>query len=314
MTHQTPDPIWAFLLAARVRRTGRLAEQAPFGIRLRGQAEPERTRPGDGQAALVWDGDSVAIGPGLPEQARDLVELYLPVLSAGPHRPLAIGHLGQSLDAQIATRTGDSCYVTGRENMTHLHRMRALCDAVIVGAGTVAADDPRLTTRLVSGPNPVRVVIDPERRLSANHRLFRDGEAPSLLVCAADRVTGRDPEDGVIGVPRHGAGLALPEVRSALARRGLHALFIEGGGVTVTHWMTAGLLDRLQLATAPVLIGDGRPGLRLPAVETMSACRRPVYRLFQMGEDILWDLDLRRPERKDAEAAQDPPSLTRRLR
>ena len=95
----------------------------------------------------------------LPGELGALFDLYLPMCGSAP---LTIGHLGQSIDGYVATRSGDSSYVNGPENILHLHRLRALCDAVVVGAGTIAADDPRLTTRLVTGANPVRVILDPE--------------------------------------------------------------------------------------------------------------------------------------------------------
>ncbi|NEX18971.1 deaminase [Thiorhodococcus mannitoliphagus] len=293
MTEPSLDRIWTLLLAARGQRD-RLREHSPtFGLSFFGDTQPEITGADDANAALVWRGDKFDAGPGLPPEALDFVELYLPVLAAQSEHPVVVGHLGQSIDAQIATRSGDSCYVTGKENLTHLHRMRALCDAIVVGAGTVAADDPRLTTRLVAGPNPVRIVIDTERRLSGNQRIFSDADAETLLVCCADRISHDELGRKLIAAPRQGRGLDLRAVLEALTRRGLHSLFIEGGGVTVSRWMKAGLLDRLQIATAPVIIGAGRPGLSLPASETMRACRRPPYKLFKMGDDILWDFDLR---------------------
>ena len=205
-----------------------------------------------------------------------------------------VAHLGQSIDAMIATRSGDACFVTGEENIVHLHRMRALCDAVIVGAGTAATDDPRLTTRLVDGRNAVRVVIDPERRLSAGLRLFNDGEAPTLVACAQDRLSTADGLTSLIGLRRDAEGLVLADLIGALRDRGLYRLFVEGGGITVSRWMNAGLLDRLQVAIAPVFIGDGRPALALPPAARMSACLRPPARVFRLGDDLLWDFDLRR--------------------
>ena len=106
--------------------------------------------------------------------AHALIDLYLPICSATTQHPITVGHLGQSLDGFIATHSGDSQFVTGQENILHLHRMRALCDAIVVGAGTVAADDPQLTTRHVSGPSPLRVVLDPMRRLGEHYKVFRD--------------------------------------------------------------------------------------------------------------------------------------------
>jgi hypothetical protein len=113
--------------------------------------------------------------------ARALFDLYLPLCRPHPGPVQVIAHLGQSIDGYIATADGDSRFVTGEANIRHLHRMRALSDAVMVGTETVAADDPRLTTRLVPGPNAVRVVLDPRRRLSRERHLFNDGAAETLL-------------------------------------------------------------------------------------------------------------------------------------
>ena len=124
---------------------------------------------------------TLVLPPDDPRHA--LIDLYLPICSATVARPITVGHLGQSLDGFIATHAGESQYVTGEENIRHLHRMRALCDAVVVGAGTVAADDPQLTTRHVSGPSPVRVVLDPTRRLADHYRVFNDDTADTLYVC-----------------------------------------------------------------------------------------------------------------------------------
>src|SRR6266404_4253948 len=97
--------------------------------------------------AAVRDPESLAQADRWPADAaeRSLVDLYLPICAATAARPITVGHLGQSLDGFIATHAGESRFVTGQENVLHSHRLRALCDAVVVGAGTVAADDPRLT-------------------------------------------------------------------------------------------------------------------------------------------------------------------------
>src|SRR5204863_7939602 len=134
--------------------------------------EVRAARPADTD---VWIGWRAGAGwePLLPvnDPRRALLDLYLPVSSATPGRPVTVGHLGQSLDGFIATPSGDSQFVTGDANLTHLHRMRALSGAIIVGAGTVAADNPQLTTRLVNGPNPLRVIVDPARRLADSYRV-----------------------------------------------------------------------------------------------------------------------------------------------
>eukprot|EP01041_Mallomonas_annulata_P020239 gene20239-39928_t len=116
-------------------------------------------------------------------RSADLFALYKPLLDArlAPgSSPWVVAQLGQSLDGFVATATGDSYYVNGPHCLLHLHRLRALCDAVLVGAGTVAIDNPQLTTRRVPGPQPVRVVMDPDARLDGGSRVFRDGMAPTL--------------------------------------------------------------------------------------------------------------------------------------
>jgi riboflavin-specific deaminase-like protein len=224
----------------------------------------------------------------------DFLDLYLPLLAPVGRHSNVIAHLGQSIDGYIATASGDSDFVNDQENIRHLHRLRALNDAVIVGAGTVAADNPQLTTRLVAGPNPVRVVLDPGRRLSPAATVFNDGAAPTLLV-VAESAGGQDRhgQAEVLFVPVSDDGFDLRQLIDQMVARGLSRLFVEGGGTTVSRFFDAGLLDRLQIAVAPVLTGRGKPGLRLSANDNMADCPRPEHRVFTMGNDILFDCDLR---------------------
>jgi riboflavin-specific deaminase-like protein len=231
----------------------------------------------------------------LAAAANPLVALYLPLCRAPAGRPFTIGHLAQSLDGFVATTRGESLFITGDENVVHMHRLRALCDAVVVGASTVLADDSRLTTRLVPGPNPLRVVIDPRRRLPATLRLFSDGAAPTLLVC--DAVRARPGERfgaaEVVGLPARDGRLEYSGVLDLLHDRGCRTVFVEGGGRTVTGFLAAGLLDRLQITVAPALLGDGLPGLRLPAVARLADAAPLAHRIVRMGDDVLFDCELR---------------------
>jgi riboflavin-specific deaminase-like protein len=230
---------------------------------------------------------------------HSLIDLYLPICSATRTRPATIGHLGQSLDGFIATHAGDSQFVTGRENILHLHRMRALCDAIIVGAGTVAADDPQLTTRHVTGPSPLRVIFDPTRGLGEHYRVFRDASAETLYVCARSLTRPGESHFGqasLVGIDDDqdgGAGVDVADLQRLLWQRGCARIFVEGGGVTVSTFLEASLLDRLQIAIAPLIIGDGRPAIRLEPRAALSDCQRPGCRVFRMGSDVLFDCDLR---------------------
>jgi len=246
---------------------------------------------------LEWrDGACVGASPEAPPAARPLLDLYAPLANAGPARPLVVAHLGQSLDGYVATASGDSYYVTGPENVRHLHRLRALCAAVVVGAGTVECDDPRLTVRHVEGSNPVRVVIDPRGRLTAARRVFTDGEAETLVVRAAGADgPARHGNAEVLPMPVVDGAIVLPALLDALRARGLWSVFVEGGGATVSRFLEAGVLDRLQVTVAPLVTGRGRPGLRLPGRDKIADCLRPRHRVFTMGSDVLFDCDLRAP-------------------
>ena len=229
----------------------------------------------------------------LAASVRQLFELYLPLCIGPEAKDLVVGHVGQSLDGQIATASGASRYVTGPENIVHLHRLRSLVDAVIVGAGTVEADDPELTTRLVPGEHPTRVVIDPTLRLSRRHKLFEDGLAPTLVVCQRGRAVQRAPgEVPVLEVPAVGSLLSVKDVLSALAERGLRRVFVEGGGVTISHFIQARCLDRLHVTICPIIIGRGRPGISLPGVDRLEQALRPASRRFSLGDDVLFDCRL----------------------
>ena len=243
-----------------------------------------------------------------------MIDLYLPICSATDANPITVGHLGQSLDGFIATHSGESQYVTGEENILHLHRMRALCDAVVVGAGTVAADDPQLTTRHVSGPSPLRVVLDPTRRLADHYKVFTDDSAVTVYICAKSLAREGETHIGhasIVGVDEGPDGVDAGEVLRVLRARGCHRIFVEGGGVTVSMFLEANLLDRLHIAIAPLLIGDGRPAIRLPPRTALSDCHRPRYRVFRMGTDVLFDCEIG-PDGNNAPSQADPhPPITR---
>ena len=227
--------------------------------------------------------------------ARDLLELLLPLQL---RVDLVIGQAGQSLDGRIATPRGDSHYITGPADIRRLHRLRALVDAVVVGAGTVAADDPRLTVREVDGRNPARVILDPNGRLAPDRRVFRDGAAPTLVVrgnvdggaaggvdCEVLRLPGGGVADG--------GGFAPAAVVRALRARGYRRLLIEGGGTTVSRFLQAGALDRLHITVAPLVIGSGPPAIALEPIAALDDALRPRCRLFRLGDDVLFDLELR---------------------
>ncbi len=219
-----------------------------------------------------------------------LAELYGPICTIPSGQAFTVAHLAQSLDGRIATATGASRWISGEEDLHHTHCMRALADAVVVGAETIRHDDPLLTVRRCAGTHPVRVVIDPDRKLGPRHRVFTDASTPTFVIAAEDSPKRGAPGFAeVLRLPRTEGVIAPAAIRAALAARGLHWLFIEGGGVTNSHFLRAGSLDRLQLTVAPMILGSGRPSVTLPEITAPTLGLRPQIRRIALGEDVLFE-------------------------
>ena len=296
--------------AAGVSRTPPLDEHAAWALVRSVRPAPDGLvqvrEPGSGAPVLVYPSGAWKTAAASTGEARQVLDLYLPLQVRSE---LVIAQAGQSLDGRIATASGHSHYVTGPDDIRRLHRLRALVDAVIVGAGTIAADDPRLTVREADGENPLRVVIDPHDRLDRSRRIFRDGAAPTVVIRrgggdrqappAAPAPPGRAPApraETVIDLPGDPSGAIDPhDVLAALRNRGCRRFLIEGGGVTLSRFLDAGAVDRLHVAVAPLLIGSGRPAFTLAPIATLNEAMRPACRVFRLGDDVLFDLDLRSP-------------------
>lgn len=202
-------------------------------------------------------------------------------------QPLVVAQLGQSLDGRIATPTGHSHYINGPAAIAFLHALRAGVDAVVVGAGTALADDPRLTVRHVDGPDPARVLIDRQRRAGTDLAMLKpDGARRIVFGPPRDD----DPAD-VECVPVTPTGAIAPaDILSALADRGMKRVLVEGGAATVSQFLDGAALDRLCVLVGPMIIGSGPVGLNLPAIETLDGAHRPHVTFAELGDgDVLFD-------------------------
>lgn len=201
-----------------------------------------------------------------------------------------VAQLAQSQDGFIAARTGDAQFVSGQLDRTHLHRIRAVVGAVVVGAGTVITDDPQLTVRAVEGQNPVRVVIDPHGRIPSTAKVLQSPFAPTLWLVGAELQTSSDVGEHVrvVRLPQNDSDeWTSPDTIISMIREYVSgSILIEGGGRTVSKFLSATALDRLFLTTAPVLIGDGVPGIRFRGSPVMAKAMRTPFRRYDFGEDV----------------------------
>jgi diaminohydroxyphosphoribosylaminopyrimidine deaminase/5-amino-6-(5-phosphoribosylamino)uracil reductase len=234
------------------------------------------------------------------ETAKSAATAIAHVEEAPKGRPFVVAQLGQSLDGRIATVAGDSQWINGTAALDHVHRLRAAVDAVVVGAGTIAADDPRLNVRRCPGENPARVAIDPNGRLRDDGQWLVDDGARRVVIVrdttepGADSAAARRDVDVVRLSPNDGASLSPPDIVAALSAMGLNKLLIEGGAHTVSRFIDTGALDRLHILVAPVIIGSGPHGLALAEITRLSDAHRPRAEITQLGDgDVLFDCDMR---------------------
>ena len=236
--------------------------------------------------ALLRDPDAP-----LPQPWRDM---FAPLRSGGVDDLMVVAQMGQSIDGRIATESGHSKDINGPAGLDHLHRLRAVVDAVVVGVGTAVADNPQLTVRRVSGPSPARVVIDPRGRLPASARMWASDGVRRIAIVGQDAKPKLPSGVDVLRVPLIAGRAAPAAILQALASAGLRRIMIEGGAHTVSGFLTAGCLDRLHIVVAPMLLGAGQPSVELKPVEFAHDALRPPVRAHLLADEVLFDIDLSR--------------------
>ena len=205
---------------------------------------------------------------------------------------MVVGQIGQSIDGRIATVTGHSKYINGPAGLDHLHRLRALVDAVLVGIGTAVADNPLLTVRRVSGPSPARIVLDPRGRLSPEARVLAADNVRRLVIVAEGVKPSLPKGVEIVEIAAPGGEVAPAAILAALADRGFRRILIEGGAHTVSRFIAAGCLDRLHVMVAPIMLGAGQSGVTLAPIARADQALRAPMRAHLIGEEVLLDCDL----------------------
>ena len=273
------------------------------GIRLvvAGTRDPNPAVSGAGVRALRRAGIKVVTGV-LSIECRAINDWYFKFMTK--NTPFVTLKLASSLDGRVATRTGESRWITGTKARALVHSMRSESDAVMVGAGTVLADDPRLTVRPAgAGADPVRVVLDSTLRIPTEARVFRGllGRGTGRLIIFATR---RAPKKRLLAASKMGAevvvvagnkdGVSLPRVLKKLASMGIATLLIEGGPRLAASALNSSTVDRLALFYAPMLLGgDAMPAIGdLGIKELKRAPRIKAMKVRRVGSDILVEGDL----------------------
>ncbi len=218
-------------------------------------------------------------------------------------RPHVVLKYAQSMDGRIATATGDARWISSEGERALSHALRARCDAIMVGVGTVVTDDPQLTVRLVPGPSPMRVVLDSELRAPLSARVFDDA-APTVVITSDRSPESRRAElrahDVAVRVAPSGPdGVDMAAALQTLAQMGITSLLVEGGQRIITSLLKTRCVDRVIVALAPIVLGKGIEGvgdLRTSSVaDAITLANRSVY---LAGDDVLLAFDV-------GDAAQD---------
>jgi GTP cyclohydrolase II len=211
------------------------------------------------------------------------------------HRPIVTVHYAQTIDGRIAARTGDSHWVSGESSLRLAHELRAANDAVLVGIGTVLADDPRLTVRLVKGPSPIRVIVDSHLGIPLEANVLTDDAAPTIVA-----TTHLAPEERAVAIRSHGATVLraraandgtvdLSDLMRRLRGRGVRSLLIEGGRGMITSALRGGIVDRLTVCIAPKVIGEGISAVGDLHVDYLRDAMTFAHsRFITCGEDIVF--------------------------
>ncbi len=268
---------------------------AGFGRVVVGALDPNPAVCGRGVEELRRAGIEVTVGV-LGERARRLIEAFEVYITLG--RVFLAAKWAQSLDGRISAADGSSRWISCEKALRFAHRLRDRHDVVVIGAGTLVRDDPRLTVRLVRGRNPVRVVVAGSRRISPHHAIFRDGAARTIVVSVHENPFDGDPPGGVElwrAPADKESRVPMRWLAERLAQEGFTSALVEGGGKLIGSAIKEGVVDRIYAIVSPKLIGSaGTPAVDAPLapkIEQAITLAEPEVR--RLGEDILLSARLR---------------------
>ncbi len=250
--------------------------------------DPNPLVSGKGIWKLKSAGIEVSIGI-LEEEAKELNEDFFTYITL--KRPFVTVKLAQSIDGCIATKHGESKWITNEESRVFAHRLRAQATAVLVGINTVIRDDPSLTIRAFFWERqPIRIVLDPMLRIPLSSKLVKEKSAKTWIITASENrekiefLESQGVE--VLLAPVEDGKLKLGEVLRELYFREVMHLLVEGGSITATSFIKDNLYDRLFVFVAPIIIGDGL-SIGYTGVERLQDAKRHMLKnIYRFGHDL----------------------------
>ena len=225
----------------------------------------------------------------LNSDLKILMESYLQIIFNKSKYPYIFGHLAQTLDGYIATESGESRYISSIDNLEHLHMLRAISDVVLVGSNTVKFDNPKLTTRLVKGPNPMRVVIDKNDTIKNSCNLLKNKDRKGFKI-VSDKL--KPNYENIFSLPLKKDEFRITDIISLLKSLGNKIIFIEGGGNIISHFYRKKSLNRLHLCISPILIGRGISSFIIDKNVKINEAKIKKISYIKMGKDILCNIKL----------------------
>ncbi|MDD5722292.1 MAG: bifunctional diaminohydroxyphosphoribosylaminopyrimidine deaminase/5-amino-6-(5-phosphoribosylamino)uracil reductase RibD [Syntrophales bacterium] len=257
-----------------------------------GSIDPNPLVSGRGISILNDHGIETRVGV-LERDCEALNEKFFTFMRTG--MPFVTLKYAQTLDGRIASFTGHSRWISSELSLKFAHRLRGQHDAVLVGIGTVAADDPDLRVRLVRGRNPLRIIVDSSLRIPSDARVLDNQDtARTLVVTGPLRESGKSSvieERGIetLAVERNTDGsLDLKMLLTELGKRQISSVLVEGGAGVITSLVRAGLFDRMIVINAPKILGSGIEAvgdLGISRIDDSIAFR--YERIFRKGEDVV---------------------------
>jgi diaminohydroxyphosphoribosylaminopyrimidine deaminase / 5-amino-6-(5-phosphoribosylamino)uracil reductase len=220
------------------------------------------------------------------ERHINFLKIYLPysfstLIAKKNESSFLISHFAQSLDGKIATNTGMSKGIGNQENLVHSHRMRALCDGIMVGSNTYEIDKPQLTVRLVEGKNPVKIII-------SKNKDFKGKESDENIVW----ISSEKSTDGAVNIrvdSLKNGNLNCTQILKELYLRGIYSVYLEGGSYTTSQFLASGNIDIIQLHISPIILGSGITNFNLsPVNEISQGIRFHNIQYFSFEDEIMF--------------------------